>query len=151
MAKILVVSSQIHQTLSTQQLSSCTAVLDNSSHDYDVEMLSAGTYEIPYVINAYAKNKTYDAYIALGLVLKINIDHYEYIMSHIKQCFTHFALNSIIVGNGIISGSSIDELTTLVNSQDPCKAAHLSACKAVQALLSLEEKLAGSRKEPVTV
>lgn len=141
MPKILVVSSQIHKTLSGQQLDHCRAILDKSPYDYDIEMFSAGTYEIPFVINAYAKNKTYDAYVALGLVLKSNMDHFDYIMSHIKHCFSHFALNDIIVGNGIISGSNIDELTAKVTSEDPCSAAHISACNAVQVMLAIKAKL----------
>ena len=66
MAKLLIISSSIHNELSTQQLPHCIALVKNSSYEYDVELLHAGTYEIPFVINTYQQKKPFDGYIALG-------------------------------------------------------------------------------------
>lgn len=53
MADILIVSSQIHHELSKTQRQLCMAMLDSFSCRYDIEEINTGTYEIPFVINAY--------------------------------------------------------------------------------------------------
>lgn len=141
MSKILVLSSQIHQDLSSKQLTHCIKLVEQSDHDFQVEIVKAGTYELPFVINAYQRNNPFDGYIALGLVLTSNLNHYDYIMSHIKYCFTHFALNNVIVGNGIISGSSVEDLAEKIESQNPCLCAYPSAFQAVDYLIQLRKKM----------
>lgn len=141
MAKILILSSTIHKELSCKQLSNCLEFVKNTEHDFQVESIGAGTYEIPFVIQAYHNKQLFDGYIALGLILNTNPSHYDYIMSHIKTCFTQFALNNIIVGNGIISGSSMEDLADKINSDDPCLSAYPSACHAVDYLVRLKNNL----------
>jgi 6,7-dimethyl-8-ribityllumazine synthase len=142
MSKILIISSQIHKDLSMRQLDHCLALMKTSPYHYEVEKLSVGTYEIPYVINTYIQMKPFDAYIALGLILKSNNDHYDYIMSHVKESFTRFAINNIIIGNGIIGADTAEELSNKVESDDPCFSAYASAYNAVHALLQFRRRLA---------
>lgn len=142
MPRILIISSQIHHDLSARQLAYCERVVQKSPYDYQVEVSTAGTYEIPFIINAYHQKNSFDGYIALGLVLKTNPDHYSYIMSHIKECFTAFALNTIAVGSGIVYGDSLQELASKIESQDPCLSAYQSAYNAVDYLIKLKKTLA---------
>ncbi|KTD05242.1 6,7-dimethyl-8-ribityllumazine synthase [Fluoribacter gormanii] len=142
MPKILIISSGIHKDLASEQLGLCETLVKNAGYDYQVELLQAGAYEIPFVINTYHQQKTFDGYIALGLILKLNLDHYEHIMSHIRYCFTQFALNDVVVGNGIITGSTIEELSEHVRSSNPCLSAYPSAFNAVDCLIKLKSKIA---------
>jgi 6,7-dimethyl-8-ribityllumazine synthase len=141
MSKILIISSNIHAELSSKQLANCLELVKKSDYEYQVEILKAGTYEIPFVIQAYHQKNIFDGYIALGLVLKTNADHFDYIMSHIKTCFSQFALDSIPVGNGIITGSNIEELSTKIHSDDPCLSAYPSAFNAVDYLIKLNKTI----------
>ena len=141
MTKILIVSSNIHKTLAAKQLEHCLNSVKKSHHEYQVDIAAVGTYEIPFIINSYHRNNPFDGYIALGLVLKKDKDHYDFIMSHIKECFTSFALNHIPVGNGIVSGDSLDELAEKIDSPDPCCSAYQSAFHAVDYLIELQQKL----------
>lgn len=142
MSKILIISSEIHKQLASEQLDFCLMLVKNAGYDYQIELLRAGAYEIPFVINTYHQNKPFDGYIALGLILKTNLDHYDNIMSHIRYCFTQFALNDIVVGNGIISGSTIEELSEKLRSSNPCLSAYPSALNAVDCLIKLRNKIA---------
>ncbi len=141
MTKLLIISSNIHKELASIQLKYCLEIVKKSHHNYQVEIAEAGTYEIPFIINSYHQKKPFDAYIALGLILKTNLDHYDYIISHIKTCFTHFSLNNIAVGNGIISGKTLEELAIKINSQDPCISSYPSAFHAVDYLIKLKKNL----------
>lgn len=144
MSKILVISSQIYKELAERQLSLCLEKVKQSDHNYHVEIISAGSYEIPAVINLYHQNDPFDAYIALGLLINNNLEHFDYVMWNIKTCFTHFALNNIIVGNGIISGKSIEELSEKLENQNPCLSGYTSAFNAIDCLLKLKNKLLSS-------
>ena len=139
MTRLLIVSSNVHKELASVQREKCVDIVKKSSHDYHVEIVEAGTYELPFVINHYHCNNPFDGYIALGLVLKTNRDHYDYIMSHIKESFTYFALHHIVVGNGIISGDDFDNLASNVASPNPCLSAYPSAFQAVDYLISLQK------------
>lgn len=141
MSKILIISSNIHKTLAAKQLEYCLNIVKKSHHAYQVESAAVGTYEIPFIINSYHHNNPFDGYIALGLVLKSNMDHYHYIMSHIENCFTSFALNHIPVGNGILAGESLEELAGKMDSPEPCISAYQSAFHAVDYLIELQKKL----------
>lgn len=141
MTKILIISSNIHKTLAAKQLENCLNVVKESQHDYQVEIAEVGTYEIPFIINSYHRDHPFDGYIALGLVLKTNLDHYDYIMSHIKECFSSFALNHIPVGNGILAAESLEELAEKIDSPDPCISAYQSAFHAVDYLIKLQKSL----------
>lgn len=142
MSKILIVSSTVHQELSAQQLELCEALVKKTGLEYEVELLAAGTYEIPFVIQSYHQKKHYDAYIALGLILKTDLDHYAHITSHIRYCFTQFALSGIIVGNGIVAATSREELEEKILSPNPCLSAYPSAVNAVESLIKLQQRLA---------
>lgn len=59
MSKILIISSCIHKDLASEQLDKCLTLVNNSEHDHQVELLQAGVYEIPFVINTYQRNKPF--------------------------------------------------------------------------------------------
>lgn len=144
MARILIVSSNVHKTLAEEQREKCVQLVKQSQHDCQVEIMEAGTYEIPFVINSHHHSQQpFDAYIALGLVLKANWDHFDWIMSHIKESFTRFALSNMIVGNGIVSAMNLEELAAKVASSDPCLSAYPSAFQAVNYLLAFKQKSLG--------
>lgn len=141
MPNILLISSNIHKELAAEQLDLCSSLVKNAGYDYQIEVLQAGTYEIPFVINAYHQAKIFDGYLALGLVLQSNLNHYNDIMTHIRYCFTQFALNDIIVGNGIISARTTEELGEKIRSSDPCLCAYPSAFNAIDCLIRLRNKI----------
>lgn len=142
MSNILLISSNIHQELAAEQLDLCSKIVTNAGYNYQVELLQTGAYEIPFVINTYHQKKSFDAYIALGLVLQADLNHYNNIMTHIRYCFTQFALNNIIVGNGIISGATIEELGEKIRSSNPCLSAYPAAFNAVDCLIRLRNRIA---------
>ncbi|WP_419420231.1 6,7-dimethyl-8-ribityllumazine synthase [Legionella sp. D16C41] len=105
--KILVVWSNYYEELAEQQLESCLNLLNQSSYSYQVETVEAGTYEIPAVMQYYHQHRPFAGYIPLSLLLKGSTDHYEFIWEHVKECFIKFALDGLLLGNGIISAPSL--------------------------------------------
>ena len=136
--KILVVWSNYYNDLAAKQLESCLYHLDKSDYEYSLETVNAGTYEIPVVINHYHHHNPYDGYLALGLLLKGSTDHYEFIWEHVKECFIKFALEGMLLGNGIISAPSMEILTSRVENHERV----LEAIHALDYLISFKNRLA---------
>lgn len=141
MSKLLIISSAIHQQLSQAQRDNCIQVVEKSSYNYQLEIIEAGVYELPFIIKAHHNYNPFAGYIALGLILTTNADHVSRIMNHVDYCFTQFALAGMIIGNGIVTGSSLDELDDKINSPDPCLSGYKAAFNAVDCLIEFSEKL----------
>lgn len=109
-SRILVAWSNYYGDLADKQLKSCVKLLEKSDYDYHVETIHAGSYEIPAVIKHIHKTHPFDGYIPLGLLLKGRTDHYEFIWEHLKTCFIQFAMEGILMGNGVISAPAMDIL-----------------------------------------
>lgn len=135
--KILLVWSNYYKELGEKQLASCIERLDQSNYDYKIETVSAGTYELPSVIQHYHQHDPYDGYIPLGLLLKGSTDHYEFILEHVKACFIQFALRGLSIGNGIISASSMELLTSRVENHERVH----EAINAVDYLIQLKKRM----------
>lgn len=133
--RILVVWSNYYESLAEQHLDSCLQLLNQSSYDYQVETVNAGTYEIPAVMHYYHQHHPFDGYIPLGLLLKGSTDHYEFIWEHIKECFIQFSMNGLLMGNGIISAPSMEMLQSRVMQGGRVK----EAFRAVDYLIQLKK------------
>ena len=134
--KILVVWSNYYEDLAKQQFDSCIKLLNQNQYEYNVEKISAGTYEIPAVIQYFQQHKPYDGYLPLGLLLKGSTDHYEFIWEHVKECFIKFAMNGILIGNGIITAPSMEIMKQRVENNERVEEAVL----ALDYLLRLKDK-----------
>src|SRR5215208_570871 len=132
-SKILVVWSNYYKELAEEQLASCIALLKETPYDYQVETVDAGTYEIPAVIQYFHRHHPFDGYIPLSLLLKGKTDHYEFIREHVKECFVKFSMEGILIGNGIITASTMELLHERVVNGERVK----EAVQAIDYLLRL--------------
>lgn len=134
--KILVVWSNYYADLAQIQLDHMLALLAQSPYDYSLEPVDAGVYEIPAVIQYFEANRPYQAYLPLGLLLKGDTDHYEFIWQHLKDCFIQFTMRGVMFGNGVISAPNIEALRARVVSGERAQEAY----RAVDYLLRLSTK-----------
>lgn len=135
--KILVVWSNYYKDLAQQQLDSCLQLLNKSGYDYTVETVEAGTYEIPVVMQYYHRHHPYEAYLPLGLLLKGSTDHYEFIWEHVKACFIKFAMDGLLLGNGIISAPSMEVMIKRVENHERVE----EAVRAIDYLLRMKDRV----------
>ncbi len=136
MSNILIVWSNYYPDLAQKHLEVCLNKLKNYDHNYQVETVEAGTYEIPTVIQHYHRNESFDGYLPLSLLLKGKTDHYEFIWEHVKECFIKFALDGLTIGNGIISAPSISVLEERVENGERVQ----EAINAVDYLIRFKNK-----------
>ena len=135
--KILVVWSNYYKDLAEQQLTICQRLLSQAKYAYAIETIDAGTYAIPSVIQSYHRKQPYAGYLPLGLLLKGSTDHYEFIWEHVKECFIQFALNGILIGNGIISAYTMDIMIERIQNEERIA----EAIREIAYLIQLNAKL----------
>ena len=99
MKKILIVLADYYEDISSSLLKSAK----NNLNNFSLKIIRVpGVFEIPITIS---KNmKKYDAFIALGCVIKGETPHFDFISSASTQAIMNLSVNSKKpIGNGIIT------------------------------------------------
>ena len=99
MKKILIVIADYYEDISSSLLKSAK----NNLNNFSLKVIRVpGVFEIPITIS---KNiKKYDAFIALGCVIKGETPHFDFISSSTTQAIMDISVNSKKpIGNGIIT------------------------------------------------
>ena len=100
-SKILIVLAEFYEDISSHQLEN--AKLKLPSNLIEIKVIKAqGVFEIPVTIS---KNiKKYDAFIALGCVIKGETPHFDFISNASTQAIMNLSVDSKKpIGNGIIT------------------------------------------------
>jgi|TARA_B110000881_G_scaffold220589_1_gene246265 6,7-dimethyl-8-ribityllumazine synthase len=120
MTKLLLVVANYYPDISKKLLDSSLLAVNkksssNTLHDYDVSVINApGVFEIPVII---AKNiNNFDAFIALGCVIKGDTPHFELI----SRAFTDGIMKLSIehkkpIGNGVLTCLNKDQALTRID------------------------------------
>ena len=98
--KILIISANYYKDISNGLLKSSKRILPKN---FNVKIINVpGVFEIPVTI---AKNiKKFDAFIALGCVIKGQTPHFDFISQASTNAIMHLSINSKKpIGNGIIT------------------------------------------------
>ena len=103
--KVCIVISNFYPNISKLLLAGAISRL--AKYDYKIVYVP-GTFEIPVVISNLI-NK-YDAFIALGCVIKGKTSHYHYLCSSVINALTDISVKSKKpIGNGILTCDNIKQ------------------------------------------
>ena len=105
MKKILIVLADYYEDISSVLLKTAK----NNLNNFSIKIIKVpGVFEIPITIS---KNiKKYDAFIALGCVIKGQTPHFDFISSASTQAIMDISVNSKKpIGNGIITCLNIKQ------------------------------------------
>tara|TARA_Y100000768_G_scaffold311236_1_gene245768 strand:- start:289 stop:669 length:381 start_codon:yes stop_codon:yes gene_type:complete len=123
MKKILIVIADYYEDISSSLLKSAK----NNLNDFSLKIIRVpGVFEIPITISNNIKK--YDAFIALGCVIKGETPHFDFISSASTQAIMNLSVNSKKpIGNGIITCLNIKQ----------AKARSKKGTEAAKAVISL--------------
>ena len=123
MKKILIVIADYYVDISSSLLKSAK----NNLNDFSLKIIRVpGVFEIPITISNNIKK--YDAFIALGCVIKGETPHFDFISSASTQAIMNLSVNSKKpIGNGIITCLNIKQ----------AKARSKKGTEAAKAVISL--------------
>ncbi|MFW0794613.1 6,7-dimethyl-8-ribityllumazine synthase [Gordonia sp. CPCC 205515] len=106
--RLAIVASQWHETICTALLDGALRAATESGVTEPTVVRVAGAIELPVIVQALARH--HDAVVALGVVIKGETPHFEYVCDAVTAGLTRVSLDeSTPVGNGV--------LTTLTEEQ----------------------------------
>ena len=126
MKKILIVTADYYKEISLGLLDSAK---ENLPRNFNIKMIKVpGVFEIPVTISKHLKK--FDAFIALGCVLKGQTPHFDVISQSSTNALMDLAINSKKpIGNGILTCLNMKQAKTR-------KKKGAEAAKAVVSVLS---------------
>lgn len=104
MMKILVIEARYYEEISDMLLEGALTVLQEAKAEI-TKVNVPGALEIPHVISmAEAAGAGFDAYVALGCVIRGETTHYDYVCGESARALMDLAVDKqLAIGNGIIT------------------------------------------------
>lgn len=108
---IKIVHSNYYPEITNKLLNSIKETLNstNENNSNEIEIIQVnGVWEIPYIINKHSDNTK--IFIAVGVVIKGETDHYEYISSSVTNALMNITIKkNIYIANCILNVLNIEQ------------------------------------------
>jgi 6,7-dimethyl-8-ribityllumazine synthase len=137
MARILIVEARFYAHLNDLLLEGAEAAL--GGHHVDVVTVP-GALEVPGAIALAAERGNYDAYVALGVVIRGETFHFEIVAGESARALMALTLDGLAIGNGILTVENEAQALARAHRADKDKGGE--AAKAALAMLALKERFA---------
>ena len=139
MAKVLIVEARFYAHLNDHLLAGARTAIEQAGHAHETITLP-GALEIPAAIAFAAESGGFDAFVALGVVIRGETWHFEIVAGESARAIMALTLDGLAIGNGILTVEN--EAQALVRA-DPAQADKGGeAAKAAFALLALKKRFA---------
>lgn len=137
MARFLIVEARFYDHLNDQLIAGARAVLEQAGHDVDV-LTVPGALEIPGAIALASESGEYDAFVAIGVVIRGETYHFEIVSGESARGIMALTMDGMAIGNGILTVEN--EAQAIVRADPAQKDKGGEAAKAALALLALQER-----------
>jgi 6,7-dimethyl-8-ribityllumazine synthase len=137
MADILIVEARFYAHLNDMLIAGARAALEAEGHKVEV-LTVPGALEIPGAIALAAEADRYDAYVAIGVVIRGETYHFEIVAGESARAIMALTMDGIAIGNGILTVEN--EAQALVRADPAQKDKGGEAAKAALALLALRNR-----------
>lgn len=137
MARILIVEARFYEQFNDLLIAGARSVLVANGHDVEV-LTVPGALEIPGAIALAAESEQYDAFVAIGVVIRGETYHFEIVAGESARAIMALTMDGIAIGNGILTVEN--EAQALVRADPSQKDKGGEAAKAALALAELAGK-----------
>lgn len=137
MADILIVEARFYGHLNDMLIAGARSALEARGHKVEV-LTVPGALEIPGAIALAAEADRYDAYVAIGVVIRGETYHFEIVAGESARAIMALTMDGIAIGNGILTVEN--EAQALVRADPAQKDKGGEAAKAALALLELQNR-----------
>lgn len=140
MASILIVEARFYEHLNDLLLEGARAAIEEAGHRHETVAVP-GALEIPAAVALAAETGRYDAFVALGVVIRGETFHFEIVALESARGLMALTLDGLAIGNGILTVE--DEAQALARARPDEKDKGGEAAKAALAMLAMRERFAG--------
>ena len=141
--KVLIVVAPYYKTIAENLLKGAKAEIQASNGNFETVEVP-GALEIPTAVGIAERLGKYDAYVALGCVIRGETTHYETVCNDSSRGLTLLGLQGLCIGNGILTVENFKQAEERANPDKQNKGG--GAAAAALHLLSLSHKWADNKK-----
>ncbi len=134
MAHVLIVEARFYAHLNDLLLAGARAAIEAGGHTHETVTVP-GALEVPGAVALAAESGSYDAYVALGVVIRGETYHFEVVSGESARGLMALSLDGLAVGNGILTVE--DEAQALARADPARKNKGGEAAEAALAMLAL--------------
>jgi 6,7-dimethyl-8-ribityllumazine synthase len=138
-AKILIVEARFYAHLSDLLLAGARAAIEAAGHAHET-ITVPGALEVPGAIALAAESGRYDAFVALGVVIRGETYHFEIVAGESARALMALTLDGLAIGNGILTVENEAQALARADPQDKDKGGE--AAKAALRMLALKVRFA---------
>ena len=139
MARILIVEARFYEHLNDLLLEGARAAIEAAGHSPETVTVP-GALEVPAAIAMAAETGRYDAFVALGVVIRGETYHFEIVAGESARALMALTLDGLAIGNGILTVEN--EAQALARARPEEKDKGGEAAKAALAMLALRARFA---------
>ncbi|MFD1610390.1 6,7-dimethyl-8-ribityllumazine synthase [Sphingomonas tabacisoli] len=139
MAHILIVEARFYEHLNDLLLDGVRSAVEAAGHSHETVTVP-GALEVPAAIAMAAESGRYDAFVALGVVIRGETYHFEVVSNESARGIMALTLDGLAIGNGILTVEN--EAQALARARKTEKDKGGEAAKAALAMLALRERFA---------
>lgn len=139
MANVLIVEARFYDHLNDMLIAGARAAIEAAGHIAEV-LTVPGALEVPGAIALAAESGRWDAFVALGVVIRGETYHFEIVAGESARGIMALTMDGVAIGNGILTTEN--EAQAIVRADPAQLDKGGAAAHAALALLDLRERLA---------
>ena len=139
MAHILIAEARFYAHLNDMLLEGARGAIEAAGHTHET-MTVPGALELPGAIALASESGKYDAYVALGVVIRGETYHFEIVAGESARGLMALTMDGLAVGNGILTVENEQQAIVRADPAQLNKGA--GAADAAMALLAIQGKFA---------
>ncbi|MBA4041273.1 MAG: 6,7-dimethyl-8-ribityllumazine synthase [Sphingobium sp.] len=137
MARILIVEARFYEHLNDMLLAGARAAIEDAGYAHET-ITVPGALEIPGAVALASESGRYEAYVAIGVVIRGETYHFEIVAGESARGLMALSMDGLAIGNGILTTE--DEAQALVRADPAQKDKGGEAAKAALAMLALKQR-----------
>ena len=138
MAKFLIVEARFYDHLNDLLLDGARSAIEAAGHTHET-ITVPGALEVPGAIALAADSDRYDAFVALGVVIRGETYHFEIVSNESARGIMALTLDGLAIGNGILTTEN--EAQAIVRADPGQLDKGGGAAQAALAMLALRESM----------
>jgi 6,7-dimethyl-8-ribityllumazine synthase len=137
LAHILIAEARFYAHLNDMLLEGARAAIEAAGHSHET-ITVPGALELPGAIALAAESGRFDAYVALGVVIRGETYHFEIVAGESARGLLALTLDGMAIGNGILTVENEAQAIARANARHANKGG--GAAEAALALLELKSQ-----------
>jgi 6,7-dimethyl-8-ribityllumazine synthase len=138
MANVLIVEARFYDHLNDMLVAGAKAAIEGAGHHAEV-LTVPGALEVPGAIALASESGRWDAFVALGVVIRGETYHFEIVANESARGIMALTMDGVAIGNGIVTTE--DEAQAIARADPAQLDKGGGAAKAALAMLDLKDRL----------